>query len=83
MNAIEFTDDICKWNIYTIIKYIKLHYVQFLLLILVFIIIYVVDHISYINSTIFTIPSPNPFLSTPASKNTIHIKIKNPKKLKK
>ena len=35
MDIDEFTDDIYKWNIYTIIKYIKLNYVQFMLLFLV------------------------------------------------
>jgi hypothetical protein len=83
MDNDEFDGDIYNWNIYTMIKYITLHYVQFLLLILVFIIIYIVDHISYINSMIFTVPSPIPFLTTPDSKNTVPIKIKKPKKLKK
>jgi hypothetical protein len=84
MNNDEFDGDINNWNIYTIIKYVKVHFVQFLLLLLVFIIIYVVDHISNINAMIFAMPSAIPALSTPAaSKNTIPIKIKKPKKLKK
>jgi hypothetical protein len=50
-NNEEFT----FWNT---LNYIKDNYVQFLLLLLVFIIIYIVDHISNINAMIFTMPSP-------------------------
>jgi hypothetical protein len=41
----------------SIITYIKENIIQILLLVLVFIIIYVVDHISNINSILFGIPS--------------------------
>jgi hypothetical protein len=56
----DFTDDITKWNIYKIINYIKVHYIQFLLLILVGFIIYVIDHISNINAVLFGLPSSVP-----------------------
>ena len=79
----EFSGDIFEWNTYTIINYIKAHYVQFLLLIAVFIIIYVVDRISNINSLLFAIPSAIPGLPAQTSQNVINAKIKKPKKLKK
>lgn len=50
-NNEEFT----FWNA---LNYIKDNYVQFLLLLLVFTIIYIVDHISNINAMIITMPSP-------------------------
>ena len=43
-------DELTFWNS---LNYIKDNYVQFLLLILVFIIIYTVDHISNVNDFIF------------------------------
>jgi hypothetical protein len=81
MDIDEFEGDIYDWNIYTIIKYVKIHYVQFLLLFVVFIIIYVVDHISNINAMIFAMPSVIP--SALSTTTTIPMKLKKPKKLKK
>ena len=48
------------YSVQSIIKYISEHLIQFLLLLLVPVIIYVVDHISAINSMIFSMPSPIP-----------------------
>ena len=81
MDTDEFDGDINNWNIFTVIKYIKVHYVQFSLLLLVFVIIYVVDHISNINSMIFAMPSAIPGLSAQVNKNILPIK--KSKKLKK
>jgi len=77
MDANDFYGDIFKWDIYTIIKYIKNHYIQFILLFLVFIIIYAVDYISNINAMIFTMPSAIPGVIAPTNKITV------PKKNKK
>lgn len=79
----NFSGDIFKWDIYTILSYIKVHYVQFLLLILVFIIIYIVDYITNLNAAIFTFPSPIPGVSSTASKPMNLIKNKSKSKSKK
>ena len=57
MESRDFNDDNFKWNFYTIINYMKVNYIQFLLLMSVFIIIYIVDYISYINAMKITIPA--------------------------
>lgn len=44
------------WNVEYIINYIKNHYIQFLLLIIVCVIVYVIDHISNINAVIYGAP---------------------------
>lgn len=80
MDTYEFTEDIYKWNIYTIFKYISVHYIQFILLIIVFIIIYTVDHISNINARLFSIPFSSPLISNSDSKNKI---LQKSKKIKK
>ena len=59
-----------------IINYIKVHYVQFLLLILVGIIVYVIDHISNINAVLIGLPSSIPGMSTQVSPSQ---NIKQPK----
>ena len=82
MDIEEFSGDISTWDIYTIINYIKVHIVQFILLILVFIIIYVVDSITNMNASVFSLPSAIPGIST--TTNAILTPIKNKiKKLKK
>jgi len=63
-NINDFDDYISNWNIYKIINYIKVNYIQFLLLILVGIIVYVIDHISNINAVLFGIPSSLPGINT-------------------
>jgi hypothetical protein len=63
-NINDFDDYISNWNIYKIINYIKVNYIQFLLLILVGIIVYVIDHISNINAVLFGMPSSLPGINT-------------------
>ena len=79
MDDNEFSGSIFEWETNKIINYIRVHYVQFLLLICVFIIIYVVDHVSNINAMIFAMPSPVQGLPS----QPILTKIKKNKKLKK
>jgi len=57
MESRDFNDDNFTWNFSTIFNYIKVNYIQFLLLMCVFIIIYIVDYISYINTMKITIPA--------------------------
>jgi hypothetical protein len=53
-------DDFSIYNINSIINFCKNNWFQLLLLLLVFIIIYVVDYISNINTIIFGLPSAIP-----------------------
>jgi uncharacterized membrane protein YqjE len=77
VNEIEEEFDIN--NIYSILKYIKTHYVKFLLLLLVVLIIAIVDYITSINSMLFTMPSP--IIGLPSNvPNTQKEKVKNRKK---
>ena len=66
-----------------IFEYIKENYIQFLLFISVFFIIYLVDYISNINAQIFVMPSPIPGVPQPSiginTKRKIKIKNKNKK----
>ena len=77
MDDDEFSGNIFDWDVSKIIKYISVHYVQFILLILTFVIIYVVDRISNINATLFSMPSAIPGI--PPQLNKI-VKIKKNKK---
>ena len=74
-------DELSLWNIHSIFHYIIEHYIQFLLLLLVPLIIYMVDHISNINSIIFGLPSAIPGLSTQQQQQ--HIKNQRKKSSKK
>ena len=65
---------------YSIINYIIQNYQKFALLILVFIIIYIVDYICVINSSLYATPSPIPGVATAPKSN---IKIKTNKKNKR
>ena len=56
---LEYNDD-SVWDVNSIINYIKDNYIQILLLISVFIIIYIVDHISNINAILYGLPSAIP-----------------------
>ena len=56
----EDYEDVSFDNLSSIINYIKNNYTKFILLICVFIIIVVVDHISYINTIIFSLPYAMP-----------------------
>ena len=46
-------DDFSSWDIETAIQFVKENILQFLLLLLVFVIIYVVDHITNINTMLY------------------------------
>jgi hypothetical protein len=70
-------DELTFWNT---LNYIKDNYVQFLLLLLVFIIIYTVDHISNVNALIFSIQSPTPGLQNLKQQNKL---LKNLRRSKK
>jgi hypothetical protein len=83
MDVNEFAGDIFEWNLYTLLNYIKYHYIQFILLILVFIIIYIVDYISNINALFYSIPSSITGISVTDNKSVISKKNKNTKKGKK
>ena len=50
-------EEIIVWDLKTIINYIIEHYKKFLLLLVSFFIIFMVDHITHYNSTIFSSPS--------------------------
>lgn len=76
MNNDEFSGNIFQWDIYTILNYIKVNYIQFSLLVLVFIIIYVVDCITNFNASIFTFPSAIPGIASNSIKNKKVKKIK-------
>lgn len=76
-------EDFSIYSFTSIINYIKNNYIQFLMLILVFFIIFIVDHISNINAMIFSITSPVPSFPVQQTHNnsiTKHSKIKFPKK---
>ena len=53
-------ENLSEWDLISIINFIKDYFIQLLLLILVFVIIYIVDHISNINTIIFSTPSVVP-----------------------
>jgi uncharacterized membrane protein AbrB (regulator of aidB expression) len=53
-------DELSIWNMNSIFTYMKDHFIQILMLLSVFVIIYVVDHISNINTAIFSMPSAIP-----------------------
>ena len=50
-----YNDELSIWNIYSIINYVKDNFVQFILLISVFIIIYYVDYINNINTALMNL----------------------------
>lgn len=84
MNSNEFVnDDVFEWNMYTILNYIKVHYIQFILLIFVFIIIYTVERVTNINAALYAIPTAISGSSIKANNAIIPKKIKNTKKNKK
>ena len=58
-------------SIKSVVSYIINHYEKFLLLLLVFVIIYIIEHISNINAILYSLPSAIP------------IQVKLTKKLKK
>ena len=83
MNSNEFVnDDVFEWNMYTILNYIKVHYIQFILLIFVFIIIYTVERITNINAALYGITTSLSSTSIKANNTIIPKKIKNTKKIR-
>jgi len=82
----KFQDEIQEYtfdSFESIIKYIQNHSIQILMLLTVFIIIFVIDHISNINAILFGMPTAIPNMSPPQT-NSIHTKIsKKSKKGKK
>ena len=73
-------EDGSTWSIGSVFSFIKDNIIQLLMLFSVFVIIYVVDHISNINSVIFSMPSAIPGLPGMQPKNTIVTIKKNKKK---
>jgi len=67
------------WDVNSIIEYIKNHYVKILLLILVVIIVYVVDHITNINAAVYGVQQVVPGLATQTTNNAIKLKTKKVK----
>jgi len=67
-----------EWEFNSVINYIVFHYKQFILLLIVFIIIYMVDYVSNINSIIYGVVQIPGINSKDISK-----KASNPKKNKK
>ena len=55
-------DEVSNWTPETVFQFIKENILQFLLLLLVFIIIYVVDHITNINAILYAAPMSNTIL---------------------
>jgi hypothetical protein len=64
-------ENLSEFDLFSIIKFIKDYFIQLLLLILVFVIIYIVDHISNINTIIFSTPSVLPTIIHPKRRKTL------------
>ena len=79
----ELEEEFDIHNIHSIMKYIRVHYFKFLLLLFAIIIIIVVDYITSINSTLFSMPSP--IIGVPAANTGTPSKpkVKTNKKSKK
>ena len=75
----EIEEEIDIYNIYSILNYIKNHYIKFLLLLLAVLIIAVVDYITSINSMLFAMPSPVIGLNSNVLNSNVK-KVKNRKK---
>jgi hypothetical protein len=72
-------EELSIWNIKSIMDYIKENFIQILLFISVFIIIYIVDYISNINAVLFSMPPPIPGIE---NKKLQPVKLQVPKKRK-
>jgi len=68
-------ENLSEWDLISIINFIKDYFIQLLLLILVFVIIYIVDHISNINTIIFStqsvVPNSKPLVFHPKRRKTL------------
>ena len=71
-----------SWDINTIIDFIKNNYIQILMFLSVFVIIYVVDYISNINAVLFGIPSAVPGQNTTNQTKKANGNMNFPKKKK-
>jgi hypothetical protein len=81
MNESEY-EDFSIYNFSSIMNFIKNNYIQIFMLFLVFIIIYIVDHISNINAMIFSMPSPIPGMASQNPQTKLLQRITVPKKRK-
>ena len=59
----DLDEELSIWNIYSIINYIKENVLQFMLLLLVFLIIYFVDYLNNINAALGNLTATVPGLS--------------------
>lgn len=71
-------DDFDLWNIHSLLNHIQSNKLGFLLLLFVFVIIYIIDYINRINSSIFGISNPMPM---PGMQNTLPMQL--PKMVKR
>lgn len=78
LNMDEF-ETVPKWDLNYTINYIKEHFIQILMLIGVFVIIYAVDALSQYNMMIYSMPSAIPGLPAQNTPPTSHL----PKKMRK
>lgn len=69
-----------SWDINTNIDFIKNNYIQILMFLSVFVIIYVVDYISNINAVLFGIPSAVPGQNTTNQPKKANANMNFPKK---
>ena len=61
LNDLQYIDEFNIWDIKTVFKYVISKPIEFLLLLLVFVIIYFVDYISRINASIYGMSQSIPF----------------------
>jgi hypothetical protein len=74
MNTDLEYDDLNIYDINSIFTFIKENAIQILLLLLVPVIIYIVDHISNINAIFFGLPSPVPSVTKTQVHQEVHSK---------
>jgi hypothetical protein len=82
MNNNIDNEDIDFFNIDSVIKYISSNYTQFLLLILVFLIIFIVDYVSNLNNMIYGATQVIPGIASSAKPDEIKKTNKKSKKRK-
>jgi hypothetical protein len=73
-------DDFNIYDINSIISFIKENTIQILLLLLVPVIIYIVDHISNINTVLFGLPSAVPSVTQAHTQKQVHQQIHSKKR---
>ena len=77
----NFEEDFSFWNINSITNFIKENFIQILMLMSVFVIIYLVDYIAFINSSLYGLPSAIPGLINQSNTINIHKKKKYKKQI--